>query len=71
MVIDGQARVLFSREDITHGLLDQPCWGIAGYTPDTARALLTNIMLHAIELTAESEIRRGGTQRTQRGREEE
>ena len=53
MVIDGQPRVLFSREDITHGLLDQPCWGIAGYTPDTARALLTNILLHGLDLTAQ------------------
>ncbi len=55
MVIDGQPRVLFSREDITHGLLDQPCWGIAGYTPDTARALLTNILLHGLELNADTQ----------------
>ncbi|MHC4108182.1 MAG: DUF4159 domain-containing protein, partial [Planctomycetota bacterium] len=53
MVIEGEPRVLFSREDITHGLLDQPCWGIAGYSPASARALLSNILLHGLDLTAQ------------------
>ncbi|MEE8156290.1 MAG: hypothetical protein V3T53_15155, partial [Phycisphaerales bacterium] len=48
MIIDGQPRVLFSREDISHALLDQPCWGIAGYTPNSARRLLANIVRYAL-----------------------
>jgi DNA polymerase-1 len=46
--IDGAPRLLFSREDITHALLDQPCWGVSGYTSDNARRLMTNIVLSAI-----------------------
>ena len=44
--VDGMPRVLFSREDILHGVLDQPCWGIAGYSAQDARRLLANI-IHA------------------------
>lgn len=51
MIIDGQARVLFSREDISHALLDQPCWGIAGYKPDSAKRLLANILHHTRALS--------------------
>jgi hypothetical protein len=47
IIIDGEPRVLFSREDITHGLLDQPCWGISGYAPQDARNLLANIAQYA------------------------
>ena len=47
LVIDGQPRVLFSREDISQALLDQPCWGVAGYSPATARQLMANILCHA------------------------
>jgi hypothetical protein len=50
MFIDGAARVLFSREDLSHALLDQPCWGVSGYAPASARALLDNIVLHALAL---------------------
>ena len=47
LIIDGQPRVLFSREDISQALLDQPCWGVAGYSPATARQLMANILRHA------------------------
>ena len=30
MKVGDDVRVLFSREDISHALLNQPCWGIAG-----------------------------------------
>ena len=50
LVIDGQPRVLFSRADISHALLDQPCWFVAGYSPSAARALLANILHHASRL---------------------
>jgi hypothetical protein len=46
--IEGQPRVLFSRQDISNALLDQPCWGIVGYTAESARALLGNILQHAV-----------------------
>ena len=49
MRIDGEPRVLFSREDISHALLDQPCWKIHGYTPTSARRILRNILLYASE----------------------
>lgn len=45
MTFDGTPRVIFSREDLTHALLDQPCWGIAGYETDSARQLLLNMVL--------------------------
>ncbi len=48
----GQARVLFSREDISQALLDQTCWGVSGYAPAAAEALLRNIILHAQALRA-------------------
>ncbi len=48
MNINGQLRVLLSREDMSHALLDQPCWGISGYTTETARLLLTNILRLAL-----------------------
>lgn len=50
MTINGQPRVLFSREDISHGLLDQPVWGVSGYAPSSARDLLGNIVQHAAAL---------------------
>jgi hypothetical protein len=48
MKIEGIPRLLFSREDITHALLDQPAWGVNGYGPESARRLLANILLHAM-----------------------
>ncbi len=50
MAIDGTSRVLFSRQDISNALLDQPCWGVAGYTPRSAGDLLGNIVLHGVAL---------------------
>jgi len=50
MAIDGTPRVLFSREDLSNALLDQPCWGVAGYAPRSARDLLGNIVAHGVAL---------------------
>lgn len=50
MTIDGEPRLIFSREDISNGLLDQPCWGVAGYAANSARDLLGNIALNAQKL---------------------
>jgi len=54
MLIDGQYRVLFSRDDLTHALLNQPCWGVSGYSPATARNLLANILRHALRVSPSS-----------------
>jgi hypothetical protein len=48
-------QALFSREDITHALLDQPCWGISGYAPQSARDLLANILQHAVATKGDDE----------------
>ena len=50
LIVDGQPRVLFSRQDISQALLDQPCWGVAGYSPASARELMGNILRHAAVL---------------------
>ena len=44
---NGKQRVFYSREDLTHGLLGQPCEGIVGYDPATATAIMRNIVLYA------------------------
>jgi hypothetical protein len=56
LIIDGQPRVLFSREDISQALLDQPCWGVAGYSPASARQLMVNILRHAATSAATSPV---------------
>jgi hypothetical protein len=48
MMIDGEPRLLFSREDLTHALLDRPRWGVHGYSNAAAHALLANVMRTAM-----------------------
>ncbi|NNF41553.1 MAG: DUF4159 domain-containing protein [Phycisphaerales bacterium] len=55
MDVGGLPRLLFSREDLSHGLLDQPTWGISGYAAGDARRLLSNIVRAAADLTAAPE----------------
>jgi hypothetical protein len=43
-----QPQFFFSREDISHGLLNQPCWGVVGYSAQSARDLLANVLQHAM-----------------------
>jgi hypothetical protein len=45
--IDGRVAVLFSREDLSHALLDRSCWGVHGYAPDSAQKLLENVLRYA------------------------
>jgi len=47
MMIDDRPAVLFSREDISQALLDQPVWGVSGYMPDAAVDLMGNIIQFA------------------------
>jgi hypothetical protein len=39
--------VLFSREDLSNALLDQPVWGVSGYAPGSAVELMGNIIQFA------------------------
>jgi hypothetical protein len=39
MTVAGDIRIIFSREDLSHALLDRPAWFISGYTTTSARAL--------------------------------
>jgi hypothetical protein len=43
---EGRLAVVFSPEDITAGLVGYPYAGIRGYAPETAAALMTNILCH-------------------------
>ncbi len=47
MAHESGGMILLSREDISHALLDQPCWGIHGYSPRSARLLLRNVLLYS------------------------
>ncbi len=43
----GRFAIIFSRDDLTAGLLGYPCWGLRGYEPDSAFELMRNILLYA------------------------
>lgn len=43
----GRIAIVFSRDDLTAGLVGYPCWGLKGYKPDSAFALMRNILLYA------------------------
>ncbi len=49
IAIGGQPRLLFCDLDLSFGLLDQPRWSVAGYAPESAQALMRNIVLHAMD----------------------
>jgi hypothetical protein len=44
-----QPQILFSREDLSHALLDHPCCGVSGYATTSARQLLGNVVLSALD----------------------
>jgi hypothetical protein len=54
MEIDGRPAVYFSREDLSAGLVGQPVDGVIGYTPETATAIMRNIILYASEAKAKA-----------------
>jgi len=49
VMLRGRPAILFSAVDITAGLVGYPCWGLKGYEPDSAFALLRNIVFHVAE----------------------
>ena len=42
--------IIFSAEDLSAGLVGYPLYGLAGYEPDSAERLMTNILFHAAGL---------------------
>ncbi len=44
--VDGRNAIYYSREDISGGLVGEPVDGIVGYDPETATAILRNLILH-------------------------
>lgn len=47
VTIGNRVAVIYSREDLSAGLVGQPIAGIVGYTPETATALMARILLYA------------------------
>lgn len=47
--IGNRIAVFFSRVDLSAGLVGEPVDGIVGYTPETATAIMRNIMLYATQ----------------------
>jgi len=45
--VGGRAGVFFSREDLSGGLVGSPVDGIVGYDPDTATAIVRNVLVYA------------------------
>jgi len=43
---NGRIAVFYSREDLTAGMVGEPVDGIAGYSPESATALMRNIVLY-------------------------
>ncbi len=47
IAVDGRLAVVFSPEDLTEGLVGEPVDGILGYDPETATALMCDILQYA------------------------
>ena len=45
--VGGRPAVFFSREDLSTGLVGVPVDGVIGYDPDTATALVRNVLVYA------------------------
>ena len=50
ILFDNEPRILISYEDMTEGMLDQPVWGVFGYSSESARKLMANIALWSSEI---------------------
>lgn len=48
LTIDNRLAVLFSEQDLTHGLLGYDTAGVIGYTPTAAQAIARNVLLFAV-----------------------
>ena len=45
--LDDRPAVIFSRDDLTAGLIGYPLLGLRGYAPDDARRIMTNLIVQA------------------------
>lgn len=48
IMVGNRIGVFFSRDDLSAGLVGEPVDGIIGYSPETATAIMRNILLYAI-----------------------
>lgn len=49
ITVGNRIAIFFSRDDLSAGLVGEPVDGIIGYSPETATAIMRNIMLYAIQ----------------------
>ena len=50
VTVKGRPVVLFSKDDLTAGLVGYPCYTCVGYSPDSAVALMRNLVLYGIRI---------------------
>ena len=47
VTVGNRVALVFSPVDLTAGLVGYPCWGLRGYEPESAFALMRNVVLYA------------------------
>jgi hypothetical protein len=59
LYVDGEPRLIISGDDLSFGMLGAPAWSVIGYSPQSARRIMTNIALyaHARRVTASARPR--------------
>lgn len=50
MEFDGKPQIIISSEDLTEAMINQPVWGVFGYSSESAQKIMTNITLYANKL---------------------
>lgn len=54
ITIEGEPRILISHEDLSVAMLNQPRWGIYGYSAPSAQKIMTNLVLWANHQSAKT-----------------
>ena len=54
MEFDGKTQIIISPEDITEAMVNQPVWGVFGYSSESAQKIMTNITLYANKVAGSS-----------------
>ena len=65
--IAGRSAVIFSKEDITGGLVGCPCYTSVGYRPDSCVALMRNAVIYADRMAAKPRAAAAAQTRPARG----
>lgn len=47
LTVDEEVRVVISHEDLSKAMLNQPVWGVFGYSPESAHRIMANMVLRA------------------------